>query len=158
MSRMKNLDHTTCRNRILAEKSTGKRARLQMSTRKMERERYCELIWCSNVTWFICWTLIQNHVPHKMHNRRLNLFLCFFSSLFIQNHIIFHTKCIGGEWDQSAGVEEIFYRKTWISFNSWLVENNFWPPPIHMLELPGIHIWKYSSITREGISDDGLLL
>ena len=46
MSRLKNLDHTTCRNRILAEKSTGKRARLQMSTRKMERERYCELIWC----------------------------------------------------------------------------------------------------------------
>ena len=54
-------------DRILAEKSTGKRARLQMSTRKMERERYCELIWCSNVTWFISWTLIQNHFPHKMH-------------------------------------------------------------------------------------------
>ena len=30
------LYHTTCRNRILAEKTT----------RKMERERYCELIWC----------------------------------------------------------------------------------------------------------------
>ena len=32
------LYHTTCRNRILAKKTT----------RKMERERYCELIWCSN--------------------------------------------------------------------------------------------------------------
>ena len=30
------LYHTTCRNRILAEKTT----------RKMERARYCELIWC----------------------------------------------------------------------------------------------------------------
>ena len=55
MSRLKNLYHTTCRNLILAE----------MSTRKMERERYCELIWCSNVTWFISWTLIQNHFPHR---------------------------------------------------------------------------------------------
>ena len=36
MSRLKNLYHTTCRNRILAEKTS----------RKMERERYCALIWC----------------------------------------------------------------------------------------------------------------
>ena len=50
--------------------------------------------------------------------------------------------------------------KRWrgLSFDSWLVENNFWPPPNHILELPCIHIWKYSSITRVGISDDGLLL
>ena len=39
-----------------------------------------------------------------------------------------------------------------------VVENNFWPPTNHMLEMLGIHIWKYSSITRVGISDDGLLL
>ena len=67
MSRLKNLDHTTCRNRILAEKSTGRRARLQMSTRKMERERYCELIECNMVIGFFSWSLIQNHFPHKMH-------------------------------------------------------------------------------------------
>ena len=36
MSRLKNLYHTTCRNRILAEKTSW----------KMERERYCALIWC----------------------------------------------------------------------------------------------------------------
>ena len=50
--------------------------------------------------------------------------------------------------------------KRWrgLSFDSWLVENNFWPTPNHILELPSIHIWKYSSITRVGISDDGLLL
>ena len=33
--------------------------------------------------------------------------------------------------------EEIFCRKTLISFNSLLVENNFLPPPNHILELPG---------------------
>ena len=25
---------------------------------------------CSNLTWFISWTLIQNHFPHKMHRSR----------------------------------------------------------------------------------------
>ena len=24
-----------------------------------------------------------------------------------------------------------------------VAENNFWPPPNHMLELLGIHIWKF---------------
>ena len=38
------------------------------------------------------------------------------------------------------------------------VKNNVYPPPNHMLELPGIHIWKSSSSSRVGISDDGLLL
>ena len=76
MNRLKNLYHTTCRNRILEEKTTGKRVKLQMWTRKMERERYCELIWCSNVIWFLRWSLIQNHFPHKMHKRRIDLFVC----------------------------------------------------------------------------------
>ena len=57
-----------------------------------------------------------------------------------------------------ACVEEIFRRKTLISLKSWLVKNNVYPPPNHMLELPGIHIWKSSSSSRVGISDDGLLL
>ena len=69
MNRLKNLYHTTSRNRILAEKTTGKRVKLQMWTRKMEREKYCELIWCSNKTWFISWSLIQNHFSHKIHTR-----------------------------------------------------------------------------------------
>ena len=72
MNRLKNLYHTTCRNRILEEKTTGKRVKLQMWTRKMERERYCELIWCSNVIWFLRWSLIQNHFPHKMHKRGID--------------------------------------------------------------------------------------
>ena len=95
MSRLKNLYHTTCRNRILEEKTTGKSVKLQMWTRKMERERYCELIECNMVICFFSWSLIQNHFPHKMHKRRIDLFVCFFSSSFTQNNIIFSTKCTG---------------------------------------------------------------
>ena len=99
MNRLKNLYHTTCRNRILEEKTTGKRVKLQMWTRKMERERYCELIWCSNVIWFLRWSLIQNHFPHKMHKRGIDWVLkC--NMLFSAGRwfkIIFHTKCTRGE-------------------------------------------------------------
>ena len=99
MSRLKNLYHTTCRNWILEENTTGKSVKLQMWTRKMERERYCELIECNMVICFFSWSLIQNHFPHKMHKGRIDWFVCFFSSSFIQNHIIFHTKCTGaGGW------------------------------------------------------------
>ena len=37
------------------------------------------------VICFFSWSLIQNHFPHKMHKRRIDLFVCFFSSSYIQN-------------------------------------------------------------------------
>ena len=84
MNQLKNLYHTTwtCRNQIPAEKTTRKRVKLQMWTRKMERERKCELIWCSNVTWQYAfssgrWFKIIFHT--KCTRGRIDLFVCFFS-------------------------------------------------------------------------------
>ena len=62
----------------------------------------------------------QNY-PHKMHKRRIDLFVCFVSSLLIQNHIIFHTKCTGGGgWDQPAGVlHKNFRQRFGCGLQSW---------------------------------------
>ena len=88
MSRLKNLYHTTCRNRILEEKTTGKSVKLQMWTRKMERERYCELIECNMVICFFSWSLIQNHFPHKMHRIDLPCKVLRASALLCWAHLL----------------------------------------------------------------------
>ena len=88
MSRLKNLYHTTCRNRILEEKTTGKSMKLQMWTRKMERERYCELIECNMVICFFSWSLIQNHFPHKMHRIDLPCKVLRASALLCWAHLL----------------------------------------------------------------------
>ena len=118
MNRLKNLHHTTCRNRILEEKTTGKRVKIKMWMRTMEREGYCELIWCSNVTWFLGWSLIQNHFPNKMHMRGIVWVL----KCNIIFKIIFHTKCTRWLLNRCLNV---------ICFFSWSLNQNHFPHKIH---------------------------
>ena len=50
-------------------KDNREKSEKKMWMRTMEREGYCELIWCSNVTWFLSWSLIKNHFSNKMLTR-----------------------------------------------------------------------------------------
>ena len=117
-----------------------------------------EVLWidlvykCNMVICFFIWLLIQNHFPQKMHWRRVDLFVWFFSLSFIQNHIAFHTKCTGaGGWDRPAGVlNKNYCQRFGFGLQSWFLKDLalFFREGVPPLQALLLLIWPQCHLTK----------